>query len=141
MTDAPETRPPDPLVVDALKIELHNRMLGQHRWKRKQHGADGELWWDAKNQRSVIWSVALVEGVHWMQCSMARRDHVPSYAELCELHHWFLDDRFAVQQFVPPDEHVNIHPFALHLWARADGQRLLPDFAGRAEQVLGRRSI
>ncbi len=138
---APGIAPATPFVIDQMKIEIHERLLTQRRWRRREHGVDGELWWDAKNQRSVIWSIALVDGVHWMQASLARRDHIPDYTELCELHTLFMGSRFAVQQFVPPDEHVNIHPRALHLWARADGHRLLPDFSGRAEQLYGQRSI
>ncbi|MEU4804392.1 hypothetical protein [Actinosynnema sp. NPDC023587] len=34
----------------------------------------------------------------------------------------------ALQVFVPPAEHANFHPRALHLWGRGDGRRMLPDF-------------
>ena len=35
---------------------------------------------------------------------------------------------YAYQVFAPPESHVNIHGNALHLWGRADGKPILPEF-------------
>jgi hypothetical protein len=54
---------------------------------------------------------------------------VPTYDDLCLLHRAvFGRRRWAYQVFAPEGEHVNIRADALHLWGRADGKPLLPDF-------------
>jgi len=35
---------------------------------------------------------------------------------------------YAYQVFAPPSQHVNIHPYALHLWGKVDGSPTLPEF-------------
>jgi hypothetical protein len=68
-------------------------------------------------------------GAEWIHASFAWLNHVPSYADLVVLKAGvFGDRREAYQVFPPAARHVNIHPNALHLWGRADGGRVLPDF-------------
>jgi hypothetical protein len=65
----------------------------------------------------------------WIHASMSWVDHVPSYDDLCLLKRAVWGDRGeAYQMHVSSDRHVNIHPNTLHLWGRADGARVLPDF-------------
>lgn len=35
--------------------------------------------------------------------------------------------RVVLQVFPPKAEHVNLHPYCLHLWERLSGPRLVPD--------------
>jgi hypothetical protein len=70
------------------------------------------------------------DGVEWIHASIAWQDHTPTYEDLTVLKAGvFGDRREAYQIFPPADRHINIHQFALHLYGRADGARVLPDFA------------
>ena len=76
----------------------------------------------------VIFSVEDHDGGLWMHASVARERLVPGYADLVRVKDAFIGaDRKAVMVFAPKDEHVNIHPNALHLYALAEGDPL-PDF-------------
>ncbi|MFD8496297.1 hypothetical protein [Amycolatopsis sp. NPDC059657] len=68
------------------------------------------------------------DGIDWIHASMSRANGVPSYEDLKLLHSAVWPDGNAYQCFVPPDDHINIHERALHLWGRADGTRVLPNF-------------
>ena len=64
-----------------------------------------------------------------IHASRTGQDRVPTYDELIQLHHAVWGERgYSYQVQAPVDRHVNIHPHALHLWGRADGARVLPDF-------------
>lgn len=76
----------------------------------------------------AILSAGFYDGQRWLHVSCSRRDRVPTYADLSEIKRVFIGrDRLALQLFVPDDEHVNIHPHALHLWSPLD-HRPVPDF-------------
>lgn len=64
----------------------------------------------------------------WLHASVSRTDRMPNYKELTELHAAVWPDGYAYQVFAPPGAHINIHPRALHLWGRPDGDIELPDF-------------
>lgn len=54
---------------------------------------------------------------------------MPTYDDLVMLHRAVFGlDSYAYQVFAPQRQHVNIHNFALHLWGRADGRAVLPEF-------------
>jgi hypothetical protein len=84
----------------------------------------------ATDGRSVVVSAADFDGALWIHASIASPDETPSYDDLCQLYRAVWGGTgYAYQCFVPPAEHVNIHQDALHLWGRADGARVLPNFA------------
>lgn len=69
------------------------------------------------------------DGTEWLHASIARIDRMPDYADLVALKDAvFGADREAYQVFPTADRHISIHHQALHLWGRADGHRVLPDF-------------
>lgn len=68
------------------------------------------------------------DGVQWIHASISHRDTTPDYEDLKLLHRAVFGDRWAYQVFSPAEQHVNIHAHALHLFGRADGERVLPDF-------------
>jgi hypothetical protein len=78
--------------------------------------------------------VLISAGVHednsrWTHISISRQNRIPSYKDLTEVKALFAGkDRFAVQVFPPERDHVNIHPYALHLWMPLD-KYPLPNFA------------
>ncbi len=67
------------------------------------------------------------DGKRWVHLSIAHAKRLPSCQELKQTKVAFLGNGFAVQLFAPPSQHVNIHPYALHLWRCLDGWTL-PDF-------------
>lgn len=78
---------------------------------------------------SVIVTQADLDGAEWLHASLARVDRMPDYADLVALKAaTFGPDREAYQVFPAASDHISIHDQALHLWGRADGQRVLPHF-------------
>lgn len=66
--------------------------------------------------------------VDFIHASISHLNRMPTYEDLVMLHKAVFEDRWAYQIFAPPDRHINIHSYALHLWGRADGKMLHPDF-------------
>lgn len=65
----------------------------------------------------------------WLHVSASHSGRVPSYSEMCEVRDIFIPQNLvAVQVFVPKSEHVNLHHYTLHLWARLD-ERTIPDLS------------
>lgn len=68
------------------------------------------------------------DGKIWQHVSVSREGRVPSYEELCMVKETLVGpEKGAVQVFPPKEEHVNYHPYCLHLWHCCDGNPL-PDF-------------
>lgn len=69
------------------------------------------------------------DDTEWTHASISRRSAMPTYDDLVDLHRavWG-ESGWAYQVFAPPEHHVNIHEHCLHLWGRADGARVLPNF-------------
>lgn len=117
--------------LDALRIR---RTLGRSDWNLpKPWGEDSWLIDRVDGTGRIIVSFAPYDdrdGVEhdWIHASMSYRDRMPEYADLKLLHQAVFQDRTAYQVFVPPAEHYNYHEFCLHLWGRADGTPVLPDF-------------
>lgn len=111
--------------VNALNLR---RVFGREGWLPPEpFGPDGWRMVARAGDASVIASCAELDGTEWLHASIARRDVMPSYADLCLLHQAVFRG-YAFQVFAPPAKHVNIHQYALHLWGRLDGATPLPDF-------------
>lgn len=68
------------------------------------------------------------DGKRWLHVSASYENRVPPYDTLCEIKRLFIGDgRHALSLYPRRSEHVNHHPFALHLWSCLDGWPL-PDF-------------
>lgn len=75
------------------------------------------------------------DGRHWLHVSVSKQHSLPTYAELCRIKETFIGrDRKAIQIFAPRQEHVNIHPFCLHLFACLEGDPM-PDFTSGTGSV------
>jgi hypothetical protein len=120
--------------VNSLEIR---KRLGAKTWGRPMpFGPDGFGFVRSADSSKIIVSCAPTNDpasdrpVEWIHASISNPRRLPTYDDLAALHHavWG-DSGHAYQAFVPPTEHVNIHPRALHLWGRADGARVLPNFA------------
>jgi hypothetical protein len=63
----------------------------------------------------------------WDHVSVSRKNRVPNWAEMSAIHRMFFkDDEVAMQLHMPPSDHINIHPFVLHLWRPHDSTIPLP---------------
>lgn len=113
--------------VDGLRVR---RVLGRREWGvPERFGPDG--WMLASTdgrRRSVIVSGFDWDGIEWIHASIAGADELPTYEDLWRLREAAFGDGYAYQVFAPPAQHVNIHEHALHLWGRADGAPVLPEF-------------
>lgn len=74
----------------------------------------------------------------WMHLSIAGSGRLPAYDELKHAKAAFMGDRRAIQVFPSSENHVNIHPYCLHLFACL-GDDGLPEFSG--DLGPGMRSI
>ena len=53
----------------------------------------------------------------WEHVSVSRLNRCPNWPEMDHIKRlFFKDDETVMQLHVPPSEHINAHPFCLHLW-------------------------
>jgi hypothetical protein len=53
----------------------------------------------------------------WDHVSVSRKNRVPNWYEMSQIHRlFFRDDEVAMQLHVPVGQHINAHPHVLHLW-------------------------
>ncbi len=61
-------------------------------------------------------------GDGWEHVSVSLRDRCPTWGEMEQIKRlFFADHETAMQLHVPPADHVNAHPYCLHLWRPIDG--------------------
>jgi hypothetical protein len=128
--DTEPTLPCDPSpVVDGLQLRL---LLGRKQWSvPEEFGCCG---WIMHGLAGGYRSTVRVTGDHqsdsvnWIHASIGQHDHMPTYEDLQLLHRAVFRQGWAYEVFAPPADHINIHSFVRHLFGRADGERVLPDF-------------
>lgn len=119
----------DPATVNGLRLR---KIMGRHAWRAPQrYGTDG--WRMSRHDQTgtVIVSSFPWPGdpQPWTHASVAYNDHLPTHRDLVQLHHAVWGETgWSYQMFAPTNDHVNIHEHALHLWGRADGTPVLPNF-------------
>lgn len=93
---------------------------------------NGYAYWGVRGKGhglAIIISIDTREDEDWIHVSVSRKSRVPSYEDLCLVKQDFIgDDREAYQKFPKASEHVNTHPYCLHLWSPLDGRKVTPDF-------------
>jgi len=68
------------------------------------------------------------DGAGWEHVSVSRKDRCATWEEMCQVKDMFWDDEDVVMQFhVPAKDHVNNHPYCLHLWRPKGVNVLRPD--------------
>jgi hypothetical protein len=56
-------------------------------------------------------------GMGWDHVSISRRNRTPTWREMEWVKHMFFDEHeVAMQLHVPRAQHINVHPYCLHLW-------------------------
>lgn len=78
--------------------------------------------------RVIVSDAVMDDGNMWRHVSMSHKNKLPSYKEMCLVKKIFIgDDRKAIQVFPAKSEHVNIHPYCLHLYCNMSHDNI-PDF-------------
>jgi hypothetical protein len=115
--------------IDALKIR---RRLGRDTWEPPtEFGPDGWVFLNRSRRQSLIVTAADRDDIEWTHASLAGISELPTYLNLREVHSAVWGEHgYSYQAFVPLALHVNIHPYALHLWGRSDGLPVLPEMSG-----------
>lgn len=109
-----------------VKRAMQGRLGG--RWTWGAFGPDGICGQEHASGKTVIATASEYTGTEWCHASVTVPGRLPSYHDLCALHDALWPHGFAYQVFAPPEKHVNLHTGCLHLWGRADGANVLPDF-------------
>nr|AKH47593.1 hypothetical protein [uncultured marine virus] len=66
-------------------------------------------------------------GEGWEHVSVSRVNRCPNWPEMEHVKHlFFRDDETAMQLHVPPENHINVHPYCLHIWRPSDPQTPIP---------------
>lgn len=117
------TEPHDPAWVD----DYLPRVLPTN-WRLCEDMLDGSRYESREGLRVIVSGMTELDGRHWLHASVSRRGRLPSYDDLKAVKALFIGrERKAIQVFAADSEHVNLHPFVLHLWHCASGD-VLPDF-------------
>jgi hypothetical protein len=130
---------------DVANRDLNNQQAERNRrfqqnvtvpqWIITQAGIDGDAW--QRGHVKVIWSLAIEQDDQpWLHVSVSREHTpaepviLPSYFDMKRAKALVIGtDRFAYSVWAPTDEHVNINPGVLHLFApMGETGPSLPDF-------------
>lgn len=108
----------------------HVRTVLPPDWKIIQRHGRGYVY-ESRDRLCVIASAAHYnqDNREWLHVSMSRENRVPSYEDMKRVKEIFIgNDKSAIQVFPKVSDHVNIHPFCLHLWCPLTGPQPWPDF-------------
>lgn len=98
-------------------------------WVEVERQIDGSKYLNHRAHLAAIVSCQReTDGQFWIHLSVSHRDRVPNWQELIETKQVFLGDREAYMVHPPKARYVNLHPHVLHLFARLQGEAVLPDF-------------
>lgn len=118
----------DRIDIKAITHRLHTL---DRTWDKPQEMGE-DAWFILGNGKGIIISLDTDSepGVDWIHASFSYQvnQRYPSYFDLKLMHAAVFGDGHAYQCFVPPDQHISITANVLHLWGRADGKPVLPDF-------------
>ncbi|HOV88194.1 MAG TPA: hypothetical protein PLM79_17700 [Syntrophobacteraceae bacterium] len=115
MTVKATRKPPAPLIIGPG-------------WYQMQWPWENQRCWQHRTGLRVIQEIEIHDGKEWLHTSFSRPDRIPSYQEITVVKDQFIGTaKKAIMVFPPREEHVNVHPFCLHLYSclAEDG---LPDF-------------
>lgn len=117
------------MLIDGLRLR---RVMGRAEWLAPVPFGDGWRMSHRNGDGHVIVTHHWADDPRhplesWIHASMSRHDRVPSYEDMKRLHAAAFPG-WAYSVWAPPDEHVNIHDFVLHIFGPVDGHRRLPDF-------------
>ena len=77
----------------------------------------------------MLWGLAIIASWAdgWDHVSVSRKDRCPTWEEMETVKRlFFAEDETAMQLHVPPTDHINVHPYCLHMWRPHGGHIPLP---------------
>lgn len=103
------------------------------------------LVWSSRDAQLTIlssdgksWEEDGMDGVAWEHVSVSTKSRCPTWDEMAAVKKLFWrDDEMVIQLHLPLAEHVNIHPYCLHLWRPIGVEILKPP----AETLHGMRGV
>jgi hypothetical protein len=102
-------------VIDLTKLE-HYRLPGHHRHGQPGNPFGGVFIVPCKTSNHALHVIA-TSGDGWDHVSVSLPSRCPNWMEMEQVKRMFFkDDEIAMQLHVPPSDHINVHPFCLHLW-------------------------
>jgi len=98
--------------------------LQRFEWAKQRLGVYNDKWnacmmipFKPDNKAAVMLRVIAAVGGDWDHVSVSLAYRTPTWEELEFIKRLlFKPDEVAVQFHVPVDDHVNVHPYTLHLW-------------------------
>jgi hypothetical protein len=80
------------------------------------YSTDNEAWFLIPYQGQTL-KVIVSEGLGWDHVSVSHRSRCPTWLEMVFIRDlFFRDDETVIQFHVPRADHINVHPYCLHLW-------------------------
>ena len=102
--------------------------IAHHTWRETARYANG-LEWRRNDGMKIILSLETKDGHDWIHVSCSFPTQLPRWKDLQQIKDAIIGrEAQAVQVLAPASEHVNYHEYCLHLYARLDGSRVVPDF-------------
>lgn len=97
-------------------------------WKLVEPNLYGGLYRGPKGLKVLVSVMNESDNNDWLHVSLSHKDRLPTYEEMKQVKALFVGrDRQAIQVFPPESNHVNVHPYCLHLWCCLSANPL-PDF-------------
>ncbi len=120
--------------MEAPKGWNEERFETSNFFKAIQNKAHAQIFREAKKSGGLLVIVTEkieADGYRWRHVSLSRKGRIPRHEDLKRVKGLFIgDEKKALQIFAPLAEHVNFHPFVLHLWHCMDNDPI-PDFRER----------
>lgn len=89
----------------------------QIKYSNKEDGCNGLFFVNLPKFKKL--KVVVSDGGGWDHVSVSLSDRCPTWEEMCLIKDLFFEEEETVVQFHPSkSEHVNNHPYCLHLWKR-----------------------
>ena len=105
---------------DRFRIPVTDQYLRVTGLQEKDRWGDdynGAFWFPSPIHNNDPIRVMAGCGLGWDHVSASLVDRCPLWGEMEWIkRRFFLTNETAMQLHVPPDKHVNFHPFTLHLW-------------------------
>lgn len=111
----------DLTALDSLRIRGHTVT---DMWGWEGDGTCGCFEVPSPTDGSAMRVIASTEG-GWDHVSVSRERRCPNWPEMERVKRMFFNaDEVAVQYHVPLADHVNNHPYCLHIWRPNDGRQI-----------------
>jgi len=107
-------------------VEIPEKLDPPSPWREKRCPVKGRAFTcrDVRNHGNPLTAIVSIESHdgQYIHLSVSRPSSLPTYDDLKRAKSAFIGDgRQAVQVFPSEDEHRDVHPNCLHLWAKVDG--------------------